>query len=448
MKTPSPPDHAWFPASRYGLFIHWGPYAAIGRGEQVLVREHLDQRQYERDACAWDPRDADPAAWAQVAVDGGFRYAVLTARHHDGYCLWDSGLTDYTSVRQAPRRDYVGEYVEAFRSAGLRVGLYYSLGDLRIPAYWRGPAEDPQGWSRYCQYVHAQVAELLTRYGKIDVLWFDGAWPHNAAAWRSRELLATIRQLQPHILVNNRLDSASVLNHAIGAVEAAGESKELGDFGTPEHHITAEADRLWESCQTSTSRLWGYTIGEHWRTVEQLLAMLCDAASKGGNLLLNVGPDGHGRIPQAFIESSNVIGRWLKVNGEAIFSTSAGPAFEFVTRGYQTRRDRTLYLIVRFHDGRSTLPLTSLATPVRAARLLGGGALSIRNENGVAVLEGLPPEPPVPPFLVIAVECDGEPRPHPWDASPLWTGDPRRYAPWAEARGQGVFVGGGSKAHP
>ena len=439
MKTPCPPHHAWFPSSRYGLFIHWGPYAAIGRGEQVLVREHLDQRQYERDACAWNPRHADPAQWAQAAVDGGFRYAVLTARHHDGYCLWDSHLTDYTSVRQAPKRDFVHEYVEAFRQAGLRVGLYYSLGDFRIPAYWRGANDDAEGWSRFRQYIHDQVGELLTRYGKIDVLWFDGAWPHNAAAWRSHDLLAAIRQLQPHILVNNRLDSQSVLNPAIGAVEAAGESSELGDFGTPEHHITADPDRLWESCQTSTSRLWGYTIGEHWRTVEQLLSMLCDAASKGGNLLLNVGPDGEGRIPPEFIERSNAIGRWLKINGEAIFGTRQGHAFEFVTRGYQTRRDHTLYLILRFHDRRSTLHMTSLATRVRSARLLGAGSLRIRHEGEVVVLEGLPPDPPLPPFAVIEVECEGEPRPHPWDELPLWYGDPRRYASWAEARGKGLM---------
>lgn len=171
---------AWFEAARYGLFIHWGPYASWGRGEQVLFREHLDQTAYAGRACAWTPAAMDARAWASAAVEGGFRYAVFTARHHDGYCLWDSTTTDYTSVRQAASRDFVRDYVEAFRAAGLRVGLYYSLADWRLPAYWGGPEHDAAGFDAYIHYVHRQVDELMTGYGEIDVLWFDGAWPHSA----------------------------------------------------------------------------------------------------------------------------------------------------------------------------------------------------------------------------------------------------------------------------
>ena len=169
-------DHwKWFYEGRYGMFIHWGPYAVIGRGEQPLFRERLDQREYAEMACRWHPKKFDAKKWAAVAKAGGMKYAVLTSRHHDGFCLWDSKFTDYSTAKQAPKRDFVREYVEAFRAAGLRVGLYYSLLDWRIPAYWEGPQHDPQGWDAFCAYIHNQVRELLTDYGKIDVFWFDGA---------------------------------------------------------------------------------------------------------------------------------------------------------------------------------------------------------------------------------------------------------------------------------
>ena len=140
-----PEGWRWFAEARYGLFIHWGPYAQHERGEQVLFREQLDQNQYTQAACAWQPKYFDARQWAKTAVDGGFRYAVLTTRHHDGFCLWDTRTTDYSSAAQAAQRDFVSEYVEAFREAGLRVGLYYSLADWRIPAYWEGPRHDPDG---------------------------------------------------------------------------------------------------------------------------------------------------------------------------------------------------------------------------------------------------------------------------------------------------------------
>jgi alpha-L-fucosidase len=160
------PDYwRWFSEARYGLFIHWGPYAAYGRGEQVLFREHLDQQAYAEAACRWRPQRFDAARWADVAKQGGMRYAVMTTRHHDGFCMWDTQTTDYSSTAQAAGQDFVGEYVAAFRAAGLRVGLYYSLADWRIPAYWNGPVHDPTGWANFRDYVHQQVLELLTHYG-------------------------------------------------------------------------------------------------------------------------------------------------------------------------------------------------------------------------------------------------------------------------------------------
>lgn len=435
---PTLPDHwRWFPESRFGMFIHWGPYAVYGRGEQVLFREHLDQSEYAEAAGRWNPQGYDPAEWAAVARRAGMRYAVLTSRHHDGYCLWDSQETDYTSAAQAPGRDFVREYVDAFRAAGLRVGLYYSLADWRIPAYWEGPEHDPEGWSAFRSYVHAQVEELLTRYGKIDVLWFDGAWPHGAREWGSYDLVRRIRELQPDILINNRLGKVDPADRVDGGgmVEAVGHSGTLGDFGTPEHHITAESGRLWESCQVTTWRLWGYTIGERWRPADVLLDMLVEAAGKGGNLLLNVGPRPDGKLPPEFVERMEKIGAWMDLHGEAIYGSEAGEVCEFITYGRQIRKGNSLYLVVRFWDGSGSLHLAGLETPVRRAVLLTTGQeLSIRQTEDHLTLSGLPEQSPTDLFPVIRLDSEGPPRARPWAVDRLWGGDPRRMTAWAKAR--------------
>jgi alpha-L-fucosidase len=444
---PPIPDHwRWFPESRFGLFVHWGPYSVYGRGEQLLFREHLDQREYAASACRWNPEGYDPREWAAVAKRAGMRYAVMTTRHHDGYCLWDSQVTDYTSAAQAPKRDFIREYVEAFREAGLRVGLYYSLADWRIPAYWEGPAHDPAGWDAFRDYVHAQVRELLTCYGKIDVIWFDGAWPHTALDWRSPELVRMIRSLQPEILINNRLGKLPVdVDRPAGPqpVESVGESRELGDFGTPEHHITADATRLWESCQVSTWRLWGYTIGERWRPADLLLDMLVESVSKGGNLLLNVGPRPDGTLPPEFVERMDAIGAWMERHGEAIYGSEPGEVCEFITYGRQTKKGNNLYLVIRFWDGCDSLTLGGLGTRVRRATLLTTGReLPHAQTEDHLTITGLPADPPTPLFPVIRLECDGPPKPRPWAADRLWTGDPRRMTAWAASRGRSMRADG------
>jgi alpha-L-fucosidase len=426
----------WFQEARYGLFIHWGAYAQIGRGEQVLFREHLDQNEYARAARAWNPARFDAAAWAQQALRGGFRYAVLTTRHHDGFCLWDSATTSYTTAAQAAGRDFVREYVEAFRAAGLRVGLYYSLADWRIPAYWDGPLKDPQGFEKFRAMVFAQVEELLSKYGKIDVIWFDGAWPHPAEDWHSAELVALMRRLQPDILINNRLGTLPVASYTdpthVDGGTGPGESLQLGDFGTPEHHITADPNRLWESCQVSTWRLWGYTRGERWRPADLLLDMLVESASKGGNLLINVGPTPEGELPAEFIERSDQIGRWLETHGEAIYGCEAGEVCEFITYGRQTRKGSHLYLVIRFWDGRGELHLGGLATRVlRAVLLTTGQELAFEQGEDHLLVKGLPLERPTALFPVIRLECDGQPTARPWAADRLWTGDPARMSAWA-----------------
>lgn len=421
MVMPNP--YAWFSEARYGLFIHWGPYAQYGRGEQVLLRERLDQRAYAARACAWHPRGCDLRAWARAACDGGFRYAVLTTRHHDGYCLWDTRLTDYGSAAQAPGRDFVAEFVDAFRAEGLRIGLYYSLADWRIPAYWDGPGLDPAGWGTFRDYVYGQVRELLSQYGRIDELWFDGAWPRTPEEWGAEALATEIRRLQPEILLNNRLGIP-------------------GDFGTPEHAITPEA-RPWESCQTTTWRLWGYAAGERWRPADVWLDMLVECAASGGNLLLNVGPDAEGHLPPDFLAASQEVGDWLRTHGEAIYGPGGGDLCEFVTCGRQTIRGNNLYLLIRFWSGEAALRLVGLATPVRAVTLLTTGApLEFTQDGDVLLIHGLPAAAPTPLFPVIRVTCDGPPEPTPAARERLWSGDPAAFRDWAAARGASVMANG------
>ncbi|MEM6551386.1 MAG: alpha-L-fucosidase [Planctomycetota bacterium] len=442
-KIPQDVRMQWFRAARYGLFIHWGPYAALGFGEQGMLREHMDQREYERRACAWNPAHFDAKAWADTAVRGGFKYAVFTAVHHDGYCNWDTDLTDFSSMKQAPKRDFVAEYVEAFREAGLKVGLYFSLGDLRIPGYWSDSTGDPPDWVAYRDYTHHRLRELLSRYGTIDIAWFDGAWPHNANAWQSKKILEICHELQPHIITNNRLDAESPYSAAQGAMEMPGESSTLGDYGTPEHHTTPDPNRFWESCQVSTSRLWGFTPGEHWRPTWDLLDNLCVCASKGGNLLMNVGPDGEGRIPPEFAERSDAIGRWLAANGEAVYGPGAGDITEFISRGYQTVRDGKLYLILRYESQPPTVRVYGLASRVLKARLLGSDVeLGVEQRDAELHITGVPAAGThgLPLYPVIELTCDGDPTATDFGKQRIWSGDPRRYRPWAEARGDSPYV--------
>lgn len=440
---PVPEHWRWFRDSRFGLFIHWGPYSAYGRGEQIMFREHLDPDKYVQTACAWNPVLYDPTVWAATARRAGLRYAVLTTRHHDGYCLWDSQYTDYSSARQAPKRDLVGEYVEAFRAAGLRVGLYYSLLDWRIPAYFDGPEIDPDGWQSTRQYIHNQVEELLTNYGHIDEFWFDGLWPRSADDIRSLELVEKMRALQPHILINNRLGKPTKKTASADGGEGAGESDEIGDFGTPEQHIVADPNRLWEACMVSGWRLWGSVIGERWRPADLLLDMLCECAERGGNLLLNVGPQADGQLPPEFVERVLAIGRWLDVHGEAIFAADGGNVTEFITRGRQITSGSNLYLLIKFWDGRPSMRVADLVTPVKRAVLLTTGQeLAFTQDGHELVIDGLPQESPTPLFPVIKLECDGRPQANQWGRERLWGGDPTRVAEWARTRGESVWVDG------
>ena len=390
----------WFHEARFGLFIHWGLYSLLGRGEWVMYRERIPKNEYAKLAGQFNPRKFDADAWAKMAAGAGMKYAVLTTRHHDGFCLFDSKVSTFTAPRTRAKRDFVAEYVQAFRKAGLKVGFYYSLLDWRVPGYWM-PEQHPESAQEMVQQFHDQVRELMTNYGKIDVLWYDGGWMPNppkgvelAEFWGSRKVNAMARELQPHLLINNR----SCIDE---------------DLDTPEQHVTAsKPGRGWESCMTiGDSCGWGFIRNNpNMKTVTQLLQNLVTAAAGEGNYLLNVGPKPDGTVRNKEQNRLRAMGKWLKKNGEAIYGSQRCPLHGGMI-GMWTAKGQTGYLhVLRWPGQEAVVPL--VRTKAKSARLLATGKkLKVRQEhNGRLIIAGLPKTPPDPHISVIKVEFDDEPR--------------------------------------
>jgi alpha-L-fucosidase len=361
------------------LFLHWGAYSVAGfEASWPLVRSGIGRDDYERLADRFSPQRYEPQVWADLAKAAGMRYAVLTAKHHDGFALFDTHLSDYSAPRRAAGRDLILPYVDAFRAAGLLVGFYFSLCDWhhpdypiaiaeRRPGHARPPAaippgapssvaESPARWERYLAFLRGQVRELLTRYGPIDLLWFDGDWEHTAEEWRSAELVQMIRSLQPDIIVNDRLAD-----------------KSLGDYATPEQFVpVASPERPWETCLT-INETWAYNPADRAnKSARELVVTLAEVAAKGGNLLLNVGPTPDGEIPPEFASRLRVLGAWMDRNGEAIFAPGTGlPPGAFA--GPTTGGEEALYLHVPGRPGGELLLVRGLTRRVTDARLLGSG---------------------------------------------------------------------------
>ncbi|MBN2310895.1 MAG: alpha-L-fucosidase [Candidatus Hydrogenedentes bacterium] len=389
----------WFHEARFGLFIHWGLYAIPGRGEWVMFQERIPKAEYAKLAGKFNPGKFDATAWAKVAAGAGMKYAVLTTRHHDGFCLFDSKVSDFTSVKTRAKRDFVAEYVKAFRKAGIKIGFYYSLLDWRYPGYWM-PEKHPDSAKEMAGQYEAQVRELMTNYGKIDVLWYDGGWVPNlpegktlAQFWNSKKVNAMARELQPHLIINNRS----------GIDE---------DLDTPEQHVTAsKPGRGWESCMTiGDSCGWGYIRNNpNMKTTTQLLQNLVIAAAGEGNYLLNVGPRPDGTIRGREKDRLRAMGKWLKVNGEAIYGSQRCPLHGGMI-GLWTAKGNTGYLnVFRWPGEEAVVPLVK--TKVKSAKLLATGKkVKVKQEhNGRLVLSGLPKSPPDPDIAVIKVQFEGKP---------------------------------------
>lgn len=384
------PRTRWFAEARYGLFVHWGLYALLGRGEWVMNRERIPLAEYEQLANRFDARDYNPTEWAELAKASGMRYGVLTSKHHEGFCLWNSKVCSFNSVNSASKRDLVGEYVEAFRKAGLKVGLYYSLGDWRNPDWQAGFRGDPAARERFMEFTHAAVRELLTQYGPIDILWYDLPQCYSASEWRSVDLNAMARALQPNILINNRAWTSE-------------------DFGTPEQHVEASPPgRLWEACMTLNGH-WGYCPSDHnYKSAASIAQTLARVATGGGNLLLNVGPDGHGKIPAEAESILRKVGKWLEHNGEAVYQAQRYQ-LPFQLFGPVTVRDHTLFCHLASYFGTEFTVGGLKPNVLKASILSTGQALSIERQATRTIVRGLPEVPPDEVLTVVKLELDGPP---------------------------------------
>jgi len=297
---------AWWRKARYGMFVHWGVYAVPGRGEWQLNVEQIPHAEYETHARRFRPRPRAARQWARLAKQAGMKHMVMTAKHHDGFCLWDSQLTDYNAAKLGPQRDLVAEYVDAAREFGLKAGLYYSLMDWHHPDGAKC-ALNQAAYKRFIDFTHGCVRELMTHYGKLDILWYDLAWPFmKSGEWQSKRLNRMVRKCQPDILINDR-------------------SLEPEDFDTgSEGHVKAglPVGRDWEACMTTTG-CWGYRKDFRGTAIsvarETLSRFHTVSSAGGGNLLLNVGPDARGDVPKAVTDGLRKAGRWLAACGEAFY---------------------------------------------------------------------------------------------------------------------------------
>ena len=379
----------WWHEARFGMFIHWGLYSVLGRHEWAMEEEGIPVSEYEQLAKRFQPKPNSAQAWAKLAKAAGQKYMVMTSKHHEGFCNFDTKLTNYCATKQGPGRDLVREYVEAARAEGLRVGFYYSLMD------WHHPdgaqcATDPEARKRFVEYTHGLIRELMTNYGKIDVLWYDVDWPLNAEQWESERMNKMVFELQPDIIVNNRNGLP-------------------GDFSTPEQEIVAEkGTRAWESCMTLNDS-WGYQAADdNWKSTKTIIRNLVHCARDGGNYLLNIGPSPDGSIPPDSVRVLNEVGQWLSRNAEAVYTADRCQVRASEFAGF-TRRGNVLYMHVHFWPG-DTIALGGLTSKVKSARLLASGhEVKFEQEKLRVRFTGLPAAAPDMPVTTLAIECESEP---------------------------------------
>ena len=339
--------HTWFEGAGFGMFIHWGLSSVGGwelswpmvGGVPILPQcQSVSIAEYYAAAKAFNPERYDPRVWARLARRLGMQYAILTTKHHDGFALFDTRLSDFSIMHAPYGQDIVRAWVDALRAEGLRLGLYFSLSDWHHPDYpafteadkpynfFALPQPTPAQWARYLDFMFGQVRELLTNYGQVDIIWFDGGWERQPTErWKPAELRSMIKSLQPQILINDRLTG-------------------YGDFDTPEQFIPAQPpSRPWETCMTMNES-WGYNPSDtRYKSPRQLIHALCEVRGKGGNLLLNVSPMADGTLPPEQLERLEVIAAWMAAYAGSIVGTAPGlDAWQFY--GPSTRRGERIYL--------------------------------------------------------------------------------------------------------
>ncbi|MDD2306628.1 MAG: alpha-L-fucosidase [Prolixibacteraceae bacterium] len=367
---------AWWTNDRFGMFIHWGLYALPARHEWVKNQERITNEDYQKYFDNFNPDLYNPREWAKMAKAAGMKYAVITTKHHEGFCLFDSKFTDYKAPNTAAGKDLLKEWVEAFRAEGLKIGFYYSLIDWHHPDFTidrvhpqrtddkakLAELNKNRDMNKYREYLHNQVRELLTNYGKVDMLWLDFSYPGENGKdhkdWDSEKLIKMVRGLQPGILVNDRLDLK--------------EYEDGWDFTTPEQYKVSKWPEVngkrvpWETCQTFSGS-WGYYRDENtWKDTKQLLVLLIESVSKGGNLLLNVGPTARGMFDERAQSRLKSMGEWMSLNNQSIYGCTQAPEeFKAPDNSLMTYNPKTNRLYIHLLD----YPLQNLALPGYAGKI-------------------------------------------------------------------------------
>jgi alpha-L-fucosidase len=426
-ETPKSNDERmeWWREARFGLFIHWGLYAIpagewdgkTNYAEWIRNNAHIPLEVYDQFVHEFNPVKFNAKEWVRMAKDAGMKYIVITSKHHDGFCLFDSKYTDFDVMSTPFQRDIMKELADASHEAGIKICWYHSIMDWHHPDYlprreWEKdrPTEGAD-FDRYVHYMKSQLSELLSNYGDIGVLWFDGEWESTWNHERGKDLYHYVRGLQPDIIVNNRVD----VNRG-GMAGISSDDSNVGDFGTPEQQIPATGlpGVDWETCMTMNNH-WGYNKNDHdWKSTKQLLQMLADIASKGGNFLLNVGPTAEGLFPQPSIDRLKGMGQWMKVNGEAIYDTKASP-FKKLDWGRCTQKvmeeNTRLYLHVFDWPDNGELAVPGIYNKPVNAYLLSDPEMKnlnvTRNEDALSI--SIPKESPDSINSVIVLDVTGKP---------------------------------------
>jgi len=388
----------WWRDGKFGMFIHWGLYAVPagewkgtkvpGIGEWIMHNGRIPKGEYSKLQEEFNPVKYDPEQWVRIAKQAGIKYIVITSKHHDGFCLFDSKLTDYDIAGTPYGKDLLKPLADACHQEGIKICWYHSIMD------WHHPEAHNE---KYFTHMRGQLQELLTNYGDVGVLWFDGEWIDEWTEQQGVELEKSLRQLQPNLIVNNRVGKRK---------------RSPGDFGTPEQHVPATGTPGWdwETCMTMNDT-WGFRKDDHnWKSTEDLIHKLVDIVSKGGNFLLNVGPTAEGEIPRPSIQRLSDIGRWMDVNNQSIYGTTASP-FKLLPWGRCTKKPGVLYLHVFDwpRDGKLFVP--GLQNDVTKAYLLADDAkamlITTRAEEEVVV--SVPAKALDAVDTVVVLEIDGEP---------------------------------------
>jgi alpha-L-fucosidase len=414
---------AWFNDARFGMFIHWGVYSVPAGewegkknyGEWFMEETKMPVSQYEKFAEQFNPVKFDARAWVKAAKNAGMKYIVITSKHHDGFGMYRSDLTDWCIKSTPFQRDPLKELADACAAEGITFCFYHSIMDWHHPDWgqrraWNDKATGTPDMDRYTAYMKGQLKELLTRYGPIGILWFDGEWDAPWTHDRGVDLYNYVRGLQPQIIINNRVGKAR------SGMAGMDQGKErVGDYGTPEQNIPARGfgpGVSWESCMTMNDH-WGYNRNDdHWKSTQTLVRNLIDCASKGGNYLLNVGPTSEGLIPDASVERLQQIGNWMKVNQEAIYGTTASP-FARLAWGRCTTKaagnETTLYLHVFDWPKDGKLVVPGLKCSVKSARLLASGQSLKFGKAGADVVVDVPTSAPDAISSTVALTVSGKP---------------------------------------